>query len=88
MPDRKVRHLLFSLKYFTAEEQPLELTEAVSQLKPEWRLVIVLHYMEGCTVQEISAMTGMPTGTVKARLSAARRRLGRLLNDEWEEEKG
>ena len=71
-----------------APEQPLELTEAVSQLKPEWRLVIVLHYMEGCTVQEISAMTGTPTGTVKTRLSAARRWLGRLLSDEWEEEKG
>lgn len=68
-----------------APEEPLELMDAISQLKKEWRVVIVLHYMEGCTVQEISAMTGMPTGTVKARLSAARRRLGTLLNDEWEE---
>lgn len=70
-----------------APEEPLELMDAIGQLKKEWRVVIVLHYMEGCTVQEISAMTGMPTGTVKARLSAARRRLGTLLNDEWEEEK-
>ena len=70
-----------------APEEPLELMDAIDQLKKEWRVVIVLHYMEGCTVQEISAMTGMPTGTVKARLSAARRRLGTLLNDEWEEEK-
>ena len=70
-----------------APEESLDLMDAVGLLKPEWRVVIVLHYMEGCTVQEISAMTGTPTGTVKARLSAARRRLGRLLNDEWEEEK-
>lgn len=69
-----------------APEEPLELMEAIGQLKPEWRVVIVLHYMEGCTMQEISAMTGTPTGTVKARLSAARKRLGRLLNEEWEEE--
>ncbi len=69
-----------------APEEPLELMEAIGQLKPEWRVAIVLHYMEGCTVQEISAMTGTPTGTVKARLSAARKRLGRLLNEEWEEE--
>ena len=70
-----------------APEEPLELMDAIGQLKKEWRVVIVLHYMEGCSVQEISAMTGTPTGTVKARLSAARRRLGTLLSDEWEEEK-
>ena len=69
-----------------APEQPMELMDAIGQLKPEWRVVIVLHYMEGCTVQEISAMTGVPAGTVKARLSAARKQLGRLLQDEREEE--
>ena len=71
-----------------APEEPLDLMEAIGRLKPERRLVIVLHYMEGCTVEEISAMTGTPSGTVKARLSAARKQLGRMLQDEWEEGKG
>lgn len=69
-----------------APSQPLELMEAIGELRPEWRLVIVLHYLEGCSVQEISAMTGSPTGTVKSRLKAARERLGVLLQDEWKEE--
>lgn len=69
-----------------APEEPLDLMEAIGCLKPEWRVVIVLHYMEGCTMQEIAAMTGTPSGTVKARLRAARRRLGTLLQDEWKEE--
>lgn len=69
-----------------AAEQPLELMDAIGQLRPEWRVVIVLHYLEGCTVQEISAMTGSPTGTVKSRLRSARQQLGVMLNDEWKEE--
>lgn len=69
-----------------APEQPLELMDAIGQLRPEWRVVIVLHYLEGCTVQEISAFTGTPAGTVKSRLKSARQQLGRLLKDEWEEE--
>ena len=69
-----------------APEQPLELMEAIGQLRPEWRMMIVLHYLEGCSVQEISAMTGLPQGTVKSRLKSARQRLGVLLSDEWEEE--
>ncbi len=88
---RQKRRSFFSLEAaaesVAAPEEALDLTDAIGLLKTEWRVVIVLHYMEGCTVQEISAMTGVPSGTVKARLSAARRRLGQLLQDEWEEEK-
>ena len=69
-----------------APEAPVELMEAIGLLRPEWRLVIVLHYMEGCTVEEIAAMTGTPAGTVKSRLKSARKRLGELLQDEWKEE--
>ena len=65
-----------------AADSPMELTEALSQLKPEWRMVIVLHYLEGCSVEEIAMMTGAPSGTVKSRLKSARHRLGVLLQEE------
>ena len=69
-----------------APDAPLELMEAIGTLRPEWRVVIVLHYLEGCNVTEISQMTGVPAGTVKSRLVSARRQLGVLLQDEWKEE--
>lgn len=87
---RQKRRSFFALEEAAADvaapEAPLELMDAIGELKPEWRAVIVLHYLEGCNVQEISQMTGMPTGTVKSRLVSARRQLGVLLQDEWEEE--
>lgn len=61
------------------------LREAMDQLRPELRLAIVLHYLEGFSVQEISQITGAPSGTVKSRLKTARNRLGVLLKDNGEE---
>ena len=70
------------------DERVIALREALERLPQRHRTMVVLHYMEGCTVEEISDMTGTPSGTVKARLSAARKQLGRILQDEWEEGKG
>lgn len=87
---RQKKRSFFSLEEATeavaAPDEPVELMEAIGELRPEWRLVIVLHYLEGCSVQEISAMTGVPTGTVKSRLRSARKALGAILQDEWKEE--
>lgn len=69
-----------------APETPPDISGALGQLKPEWRVVIVLHHLEGCTVQEIAAMTGIPSGTVKSRLTKGRENLAQLLKDEWKEE--
>lgn len=49
------------------------------------RQVIALHYLLDMPVLEIAATTGVPAGTVKARLSRARTTLGRLLNDHDQE---
>jgi RNA polymerase sigma-70 factor (ECF subfamily) len=43
------------------------------------RVVIVLHHLLGLTVNEIAAEISRPTGTVKAQLVRARRRLGENL---------
>jgi len=60
--------------------------EAVEALKPEWRIVMVLHYVDGFSVQEIAGALGLPAGTVKTRMRSARKRLKQTLLVEWEEE--
>lgn len=67
--------------------QPLSpVMEAVNRLKPEQRLVITLHYVDGWSVQEIADGLGLPTGTVKTRMRSARKHLKQTLLVEWEGE--
>lgn len=63
---------------------PLSVREAIECLKPEWRTVILLHYLEGCSVSEIAQMLQIPQGTVKSRLMYARKRLCALMKEDWE----
>lgn len=55
--------------------------EAVLALPPRDRAVIHLFYYEGYHTAEIAAMTGDAEGTVRSRLTRARRRLKGLLED-------
>lgn len=52
---------------------------AVADLQPDYRVVIVLHHLEEMGVEEIAEILGIPTGTVKSRLSRARKALQRSL---------
>jgi RNA polymerase sigma-70 factor (ECF subfamily) len=45
----------------------------VARLKWDYRSVVVLHYFEGFTVDEISRLLDIPAGTVKSRLYNARK---------------
>lgn len=47
----------------------------ISQLPEDQRTVLVLNDVQGFSYQEIAEITGQPLGTVKSRLSRARRRL-------------
>ena len=67
------------------EPQP-PVMAAIGALKPEWRAVVLLHYVDGYAVQEIAQSLGIPSGTVKTRLRAARKRLSQTLLVEWGEE--
>jgi RNA polymerase sigma factor (sigma-70 family) len=51
------------------------LRSAIAQLSPELQAVIGLHYGEGLSMAEIAHVLGVPDGTVKSRLHAARSRL-------------
>lgn len=52
---------------------------ALSQIPVAQRTAIVLHHLLGLPVAEVAAETGVPEGTVKARLSRGRRALAGLL---------
>lgn len=55
---------------------------AFARLDPETRILLVLHYQEERPLAEISMITGAPVGTVKWRLSNARKALDRALEVE------
>lgn len=48
---------------------------AVEGLAPKVRLAVVLHYIEGYSVEEVGHLMHIPAGTVKSRLSKARKAL-------------
>ena len=55
------------------------LDEALQQLAPGYRAVLLLHDVEGYEHQQISEMLGCAVGTSKSQLHKARRKLRRLL---------
>ena len=60
--------------------------EAVKKLKPEFSLLITLHYVDGYSIQDLADNLGIPESTVKTRMRSARKQLGRTLLVEWEAE--
>jgi len=66
-------------KLLAGEERTQVLRRAVASLPDDYRAVIVLHHMEEMRVEEIAAVLGVPEGTVKSRLSRARKALFRKL---------
>jgi RNA polymerase sigma-70 factor (ECF subfamily) len=55
------------------------LTVAISQLRQEFREVVVLKYVEGLSVDEIAGILDLPEGTVKTHLYRARKELAAAL---------
>lgn len=60
-------------------ESTAELRDALFRLDKKLRLPVVLHYIEGYHVHEISKMLGVPKGTVLWRMSKARKELSAML---------
>lgn len=59
----------------------LAVIAALRRIDPELRQVIVLHHLLDRTVEEISRETGVPSGTVKARLVRGRKALAPHLSE-------
>lgn len=57
----------------------ISLERAFERLDPEERTLLVLHHLEGRPLADLAAVMGIPVGTAKSRLHAARRSLERAL---------
>ncbi len=62
-----------------SKEFQAHLENALAELPEKLRLVLLLVAMEGHTTEEIAAMLGISTGTVKSRIFYARRQLAEKL---------
>ncbi|MEE8390602.1 MAG: RNA polymerase sigma factor [Anaerolineae bacterium] len=61
------------------EEWRQTLQQAIDALPSRHRVVIVLHYLEGLSLKDISYVIGVPEGTVKSRLYYARESLRKTI---------
>ena len=55
------------------------LQQAIDALPPSHRSVVVLHYLEGLSLEDVAAVLEIPEGTVKSRLYYARMKLRKTL---------
>jgi RNA polymerase sigma-70 factor (ECF subfamily) len=62
-----------------SSEFQAHLARALDELSPKLRLVVLLAAMDGHTLEEVSALVGVPIGTVKSRLFVARKQLAEKL---------
>lgn len=63
------------------EEQEAEFMNLLNQLPPPQRSVLLLHFVEDFSLEEIAGITSVSIGTVKSRLHYAKKALRKL----WEE---
>ena len=54
--------------------------QAIAELKPRFRLPILLKYIEGLSYEEISSVMGISKGTVASRLNRGHRQLAKQLS--------
>lgn len=66
------------------EDRYSHLYQAILELPGELRVLVTLYYLEGFSQKEISEILNIREGTIKSRLSRARRMLKEELSDEEE----
>ena len=58
------------------------LYRALDRLESTQKAVILMFYINGCSVKEVALTLDLPEGTVKSHLSRGRQRLGQMLQDD------
>lgn len=74
--DAKQEELLNHLIY---DEEKQNLWKAIDHLKDNFRIPLLLYYMEELPISEIAGLLSIPQGTVKSRLHKARKQLEKEL---------
>jgi RNA polymerase sigma-70 factor (ECF subfamily) len=69
-------------EWLIRKERQEEFLASLAQLPPPQRSVLLLHFMEDFSLEEIAGVTGVPLGTVKSRLFNAKRGLKRLIEED------
>ncbi|MDE7334258.1 MAG: RNA polymerase sigma factor [Lachnospiraceae bacterium] len=64
-----------------ASPEQMEILKEVISLPPKWKTVLLLHYVEGYQIREISHITGLSEGAVKKRLQRGREALKQKLSN-------
>ncbi len=77
--DRPPRHFGSVDQAFSAIEDRDRLDKALAQLPPNYRMLVVAHYMRGVQYESLAEALDLPLGTVKTHLYRAKRRLRELL---------
>jgi RNA polymerase sigma-70 factor, ECF subfamily len=67
-------------KQYARLEIAAAVREAISELKPKFRLPILLKYIEGLSYEEIASVMGCSKGTVASRLNRGHRQLAKRLS--------
>jgi RNA polymerase sigma-70 factor (ECF subfamily) len=73
----------------TAHEARIDLEHAIRMLPDDYRMVLVLHDVEGMKHHEIAERLEIPIGTTKSQLFRARRMIRKWLSErtEWHDER-
>ena len=81
--DRKRREAFETMVEQMPEEgvEDAEYAQLLAVLTPEERMLFTLRYMEGYNSAELGKIFGLPSGTVRSRLSDARSRLRQSLEE-------
>ena len=62
----------------------IDLTKAINSLSEELRVTTVLFYFEDMSIKDIASMLNIPNGTVRSRLSRARKILREVIGEDAE----
>ncbi|MDZ4819749.1 MAG: sigma-70 family RNA polymerase sigma factor [Planctomycetota bacterium] len=75
-----------ALTMLDRQERVTQVRTALCRLSDEYRAVVVLREIDGCSYDEISEILTLPIGTVRSRLFRARVELRELLKENYQED--
>lgn len=64
-----------------ADAEDKELLQEIAALPPRWRVVLLLHYVEGYSLKEIADILAVSENAVKKRMQRAKKSLGEKVNE-------